>query len=99
MQRNEKGIERVEEKEKEQVCGMAMKFDLDSPATAEKGKVRFYVQKESLLIIKEGRRSMASKAFSIKKGLLQPKLFYLQIPFTVNSDLPRVFYRNAQLFF
>ena len=49
---------------------MGMKFDLDSPATAEKGKVRFYVQKESLLIIKEGRRSIASKAFSVKKRMI-----------------------------
>ena len=63
-QRNEKGIERVEEKEKEQVGGMGMKFDLDSPATSEKGKVRFYVQKESVcLIIKEGRRNIAEKRF------------------------------------
>ena len=68
MQRNEKGIERVEEKEKEQVGGMGMKFDLDSPAAAEKGKVRFCVQKESLrLIIKEGRRNIAETAFSIKR--------------------------------
>ena len=41
-----------------------MKFDLDSPATSEKGKVRFYVQKESVcLIIKEGRRNIAEKRF------------------------------------